>query len=181
MDRIQSQWRGKAKVVAYLDLIFTSMELFVVLVLAFMAGVFTAGVASVQALDKVQIDPNGPPIVISDDAKNVMAVGVGLVWFIVGITALISIIELWAAIQLMNATEIGRDHLESHRMCSTWRNVCIFVLLISIGLNVVNRSYIWLAITLLIRAAYLYIVHNFMEELRSTQPQPMTGISVMKQ
>jgi len=171
------KYRKSARVVAYLDLILTSMSLLVVIVLAIIAG----GATVVLAKGAAKID--GEVSLTEKQAKQLSAFTIGL-WVGVVISAILTFVELWAAIKLMNATDIGQDYDEAHRKCSTWRTVCIIFLCLSILGGILIANYISIAIDLLFRGAFLVVVCQFMTELKSlstNQPMPMRGVTVMKQ
>jgi hypothetical protein len=162
------EWRRKAKAVAIIDMVLSGMSLLAVIVVAVFAGAATAVVAS----NKITDPETGKSIEIPDEAKATVGVGLVVMWILVAIMALLTVLELWAAIKLLDGTEIGREPGEAHRSCATWRNVCIvFTVLGFIG-NACIGSYIVMVICLLIRGIFLFVVFSYMGELETARGVP---------
>jgi hypothetical protein len=174
------KWRGCAKAVAVIDLILLGMGLWCVIVLGLTAGVFTA----VPPAEIINIIPGLEKTVIPDSAKEMMGI-IGIVlWVFFGILALYTIIILWAAIKLLNGTEMGREPDKAHGLCATWRNCwTVFLILESIGMlfnfyryfplmNLLWPIMVVAVVGLLIRLLFLVVVWNFMAELKERATLP---------
>jgi len=168
MDTLE--WRGKARVVAYVDLVLTSMALLVVILLVVLAGAFTA-VANdpeiINRIEKNQHGGEGEPATFDPAAKEFLVTSAWIIWILVALAAILTAIQLWAAVKLLNATDVGRQLHEALGKAATWRNVTVVFLIFQICGLVLMRSYISGVIGVVIRGIFLYIVHKFMSEVNT--------------
>jgi len=164
MDTLK--WRNRARIVGYVDLVLTSMGLLFVILFGIYVGLFTAAVS-----DDDSMDP---------ETKSTLQFGVILLWIVVAFTVVCACIELWAAIKLVNGTDIGREHNEAMKAALIWRKVTVSFLISQVVLLLLQGAFISLVIAIAFRGTLLYIVHNFMEELKfqiASGPDPI-GVTV---
>jgi len=167
MDNLQ--WRRRARIVAYVDLILTSMALLMVILATIGVGVFTAVVNNPEFLNKqangTDSDSDSSPEEIDPAVKEVLAMSTWVLWVVVALAAVFTFIQLWASIKLLNGTDVGREFHEALKRAAIWRNVTIVFLVFSVCSYLFTGSYVSLALSILIRGIFLYIVHKFMLEV----------------
>lgn len=75
-------------------------------------------------------------------------------------------IQLWACIKLLNGTEMGREAADCLKSCDNWRKVTAASLILAIIYGIAQGKWMALAIQVLLRGGFLYIVQKYMEELK---------------
>jgi len=171
MDTLQ--YRGKARVVAYVDLILTSMALLVVILLAIFAGAFTAVASNPDLITKLE-NRQAQDSEISESekidpatTKEILVTSAWIMWIAVAVAAVLTAIQLWAAVKLLNATDVGRQLHEALSKAATWRNVTVVFLIFQIAGGLIAGRYLSTVIGVVIRGIFLFIVHKFMSEVNS--------------
>ncbi|ODM99357.1 hypothetical protein Ocin01_07327 [Orchesella cincta] len=92
-------------------------------------------------------------------------------WFLTAAFLMAAIVQITAAVKLLNATQIGKDARSALGLCRYWRSVCVMfsaLLLCDIILSLRGRNFFgisFLVCNLLIRNTQLYIVQHYMNEL----------------
>jgi len=167
MDSVQ--YRGKARVVAYVDLILTSMALLVVVLLVVFAGAFTAVANNPDLINKYEEGQgrDSESEKIDPAAREVLVTSAWIIWIAVAFAAIFTGIQLWAAVKLLNATDLGSQLQESLSKAATWRNVTVVFLIFQIAGGLVAGRYYSMVLGILVRGLFLYIVHKFMSEVNS--------------
>jgi len=146
--------------VAILDLIFTSLALLGPIILLMMA----IGVSAAAADDTPTADQS--------DLNNLKSYA-WIFWIAFVVCLLVVILQLWVAIKLLNATQIGKDPLEAAKMAAVWRIVTIiFTVFVVLGIwNEIMTgqrpivTYINVA-QLILRCIAIYVVGNFIASAR---------------
>jgi len=161
------EWRGKARVIAYVHLVLTSLVLLLVIFLTVGAGILTAAHLEdpdlASNVDHYYGDDSGE----TRDAKAFIPIGAVGLWLVVAVCAIIVFVELYAAIKLLKATDLVREYSEAWNHAATWRNITVVFFVFQVGFCLMSGRFLSLAITVLIRGTFLYIVHKFMAELDS--------------
>jgi len=152
MDNLR--WRGKARVVGYVDLILTSMGLVFVLLCTVFAGALTAAAATDQGSG--EIDP---------ESAKILAI---VMWIAVAVAAILTGIQLWAAVKLLNATQVGLELHEALSNAATWRNVTVVFLIFQIVGGLSMGDIVGTVIGVVMRGIFLYVVYEFMSEVESS-------------
>jgi len=161
------EWRGKARVIAYVHLVLTSLVLLLVIFLTVGAGVLTAA-----HLENPDLASNAHHYGDDDldsqetqDAKAILAMGAVGLWVVVAVFAIIAFVELYAAIKLLKATDLVREYSEAWNHAATWRNITVVFFVLQVAGCLMSARFLSLVIAVLIRGTFLYIVHKFMAEL----------------
>ncbi|KAG4072698.1 hypothetical protein HA402_001810 [Bradysia odoriphaga] len=147
-----SEWRIYAKTVAIIDLIFVVMHLMVSLSKIFFAGAFTIAISE-----------------RSEDAHQPVGVEVieWTLWFNVTIHVIQTGVGLWAAVQLIKATELGRESKDAYKRSQSWQIVgFVFIVFYVIDIFIV-RKYVWAFVDVLVQVIFMYIVFRFMREVQA--------------
>jgi len=169
MDTLQ--WRKKARVVAYLDLVLSSLGLLVMMFAAVGAGILTtAHLEDPDLARKAQLyDGDGGVAGLdsqeNEDAKALLSMGAIVLWVIVGVGTIFIFVQLYAAIKLLKATDLVREFSEAWNHAATWRNITVVFLVLQIGGGLISGRFISLMVSILLRGTMLYIVRQFMAEL----------------
>jgi len=184
MDTLK--WRGRARIVAYVDLILSSMALLMVIIATIGASIFTVVVNDPdfkKRLDGEGDDPDSPKI--DPQVKEALATSAWVLWICVALLAVFTFVQLWAAVKLMNGTDVGRDYHDAMSRAATWRNVTVVFLIFQLCGSLVTGTYISLAFGTFMRGIFLFVVLKFMQEinLRLTPPPRYgpTMVTVEKQ
>ncbi|CAL8117147.1 unnamed protein product [Orchesella dallaii] len=159
-DEPPFQWRRPTKMVGIIDLILSIIDCYVVILILVIAT--TTLHNEVWALH--------------EDEWRVILIITGCT--LLGV--LISLLELWAAANLLGSTLIGRDPEKALHMATFWRylNAIFLILLVvcvvtNVGLELTLKfSWIYMLIILIgvgsivIRCSFFYVVLKYCEELQ---------------
>jgi hypothetical protein len=155
--------RKNARIVAILDLILTSLSLWGPIVLFIAATVATqkAGECG-SGTCSFETDEGTREVIDSADWSTLSVI----LWVAFVVSLLMVVLELWAAIKLLNATQIGKDPLEAAKMARFWRVVCIvFTVFVAFGIiRQIKTGGLLVLISivqLILRCIAIYIVRQF--------------------
>jgi len=144
--------RKFARVVAIMDMILTSLGLCVPIILFLFASVATDETTKAASTEEEQSQWQTLAVVF---------------WILFAVALLFAILQLWAAIKLLNATQIGKEPLEAAKMARVWRGVCIvFTVFVAFGIvgsmqRGDNTGAAIKIVQVLLRCIAIYIVHLF--------------------
>ncbi|XP_037049137.1 uncharacterized protein LOC119083523 [Bradysia coprophila] len=159
-NNYNSEWRIYAKIVAIIDLIFVVMQLLLCLFMIFFAGAVT--------------------VAISDRSTHAhrpegVEVAAWTLWFFVAITVIQTGVGLWAAVQLIKATKLGRESEDAYKRGHSWQIVWLVFIVINVVLGCIAGKYVLTSVNVLIRVIFMFIVFRYMQEVQAafitTPPQ----------
>jgi len=170
MERLQ--FRSRAKIVAVVDLILTSLFLWVAFFL-FLGAVAITMVATGQITEiggktttsSGAFDDDRLTNLRSMDPTALTTIAVGI-WIFVAIFVATVVLEMVAAIKLINATQIGADPLDAIKKATFWRNVTIIVTVMAI-VQLFGRGSFLILICIVLKVLGICIVNNFIKEAHS--------------
>jgi len=169
------EWRGKARVVAYVDLVLSSIVLLGVILFVVFACAFTDVVNNLEMIiDTIRHSQRQDVVFKIDPAvKNIFAMGTWIVWLIVLGLAIYTFFQMWAAVSLLKATDVGSQDHEALGKAAIWRNVTVALLILDL-IKVCGPLFIGFYISgifwilcIVVWGIFLYIVQKFMSELQS--------------
>jgi len=173
----QLQFRSKAKVVAVVDLIVTSLFLWLVFVL-FLGTLAITMIATGQI--SVPEDEFGggkatSPGTFDDDGltkfrnmdRTTLTTIVVAMWIFFVIFLATVVLEMVAAIKLINATQIGADPVDAIKKATFWRNVTLIFTVMAIVRLLFGRGSILILISIVFKLLGIWIVNNYIKEIQS--------------
>jgi len=183
MDHLR--FRKGARIVGWVDLVFTMAES-IVLIPLIVCTIYLTHFASKRELDSRDwdaletsinkmlslADESGDKreddfsIESRDKTKAFMVAVVVMLWIILIIYAAIVILQLVAALKLLRATKLGTDPKVAIRNARFWRVVTIVLLSIFAIIFILDRAFLS-ALSLLIYIPFIWIVQSYIKELES--------------
>jgi len=179
--------RKRAKVVATIDLILSSMSMCFWMLAMIGLHFLRISVQKNQGranATNTKILMNQPDFQDPPDAQDMELSGraklltsesfYSCAWFLAAAFLMAAIIQITAAVKLLNATQIGKDARSAYALCRYWRSVCVMftgLLLCDIVLSLRGKNFFamsFVVCNMLIRTTQLYIVQHYMNELDSS-------------
>ncbi|CAL8122721.1 unnamed protein product [Orchesella dallaii] len=158
------RYRSKARLVAIVDLILSSMSLCICLILLLGAVLVSTSNNSPQSEDD-----SGNRTPGQDEAAKRMLVT--FVWVLVVFCSVTTVIQILAAIKLLNASQLGKDPVGALKLCTFWRHVCVVftcLLVFSVFMPRMDSSTsVFTVIQIGVRISAIYVVTKFMRELEA--------------
>jgi len=172
----QLQFRSKAKLVAVIDLILTSLFLWVAFAL-FLGTLAITMIATGQltvpedefggkTTSSGTFDDDGLNKLRNMDRTTLTTIAVAM-WIFFAIFVATVVLQMVAAIKLINATQIGADPVEAIKKATFWRNVTIIFTVMAIVRLLFGRGSFLILISIFMKFVGIWIVNNFIKEVQS--------------